>query len=197
MHLRSCSTRINMDNRRLSFVENIFIGSSIFWTRFGPTNENNAVRVCWHDNTIIQMYKAKKMAAAIWKVKRQTFSKTKSTIKTTSFRADLRRVFCAFLPRDPDHVLLCVISLARLKYLSIISRTFFVITCDTFWLFYSGLYSSSLPGPRPGLEGGNVSLRGHVLIAADVFLCFFLWNTCAGMPASLSWERVGPFACVR
>ena len=57
--LRSCSTRINMDNRRLSFVENIFIGSSIFWNRFGPTNENNAVRVCWHDNTIIQMYKAK------------------------------------------------------------------------------------------------------------------------------------------
>ena len=113
--LRSCSTRINMDNRRLSFVENIFIGSSIFWTRFGPTNENNAVRVCWHDNTIIQMYKAKQNGrrAAIWKVKRQTFSKTKSTIKTTSFRADLRRVFCAFLPRDPDHVLLCVISLAR------------------------------------------------------------------------------------
>ena len=28
--LRSCSTRINMDNRRLYFVENIFIGSSIF-----------------------------------------------------------------------------------------------------------------------------------------------------------------------
>ena len=31
---------------------------------------------------------------------------------------------------------------------------------------------SSLPGPRPGLEGGNVSLRGHVLTADVVkYVC--------------------------
>ena len=92
------------------------------------------------------------MAAVIWKVKRQTFSKTKSTIKINfiqgRFEAGFLRIF-----------------------VPIISRTFFVIFCDTFWLFYSGLYlllpTTTLGRPaRP--SSWQETLRGHVLIAADV-----------------------------
>ena len=86
----------------------------------------------------------------------------------------MRRVFCAFLPRDPDHVLLYVISRQPspvkivVHYISDIFRHhlrhILIILLGSLLLPTTILGRPALPGPRPGLEVGNVSLRGHVLI---------------------------------
>ena len=186
-----------MDNRRLSFVENIFIGSSIFWTRFGPTNENNAVRVCWHDNmcnTIIEN------GRCYLKSKTSNIPKTKSTMKNNfiqgRFEAVFLRIFaprsrpCFIMRYQSSPVKIVVSCPLYLFYLGHFLSSF----ATHFWLFYSGLYSSrsrqqsleGLPGPRPGLEGGNVSLRDHVLIAADV-----VKYVCRHPFSCLEWA--GPF----
>ena len=120
------------------------------------------------------------MAAAISKVKRETFSKTKSTIKNNfiqgRFEAGFLRIFAprsrpCFIMRyqsSPVKILVHYISDIFCHHL----RHILIILLGSLLLPTTILGRSSLPGPRPGLEGGNVSLRGHVLIADVVkYVC--------------------------